>query len=44
MDHREAIDIGHGRVVEGEAGKALAGGCGDDPQRDPDIRVGLNSP
>ena len=38
MDHREAIDICRGRIVEGEAGKALARRRGDDPQPDPDIR------
>jgi hypothetical protein len=37
MDHREAVDICSGGIFEGEAGKAVAGRRGDDPQRQPDI-------
>src|ERR1700736_1867353 len=37
MDHRNAIDISRGGIFEGEAGKALARRCRDDPQRDPDL-------
>jgi hypothetical protein len=37
MDYREAIDICGGGVFEGEAGKAVAGRRGDDPQQQPDV-------
>ena len=44
MDHREAIDICGGRLLEGEAGKAVAGRRGDDRSDSPTSSVGSTSP